>query len=169
MLIYLIGYSYSGKTTLGRQLAKQMGYHFFDTDKAIELRYHTTIPLLFNHYGETAFRIIERRILEETGALHDTVVSTGGGLPCNKHNIDYILAHGTAIHLTMSVDDIMHRIEHAQKGRPSLAGMDREEQRQFISTQLADRLPYYNRAPLTLPAAMATVDDLLRLVNGYTA
>ena len=43
MRIYLVGYSYSGKTTMGRELARLLGYRFFDTDKGIEIKYHTTI------------------------------------------------------------------------------------------------------------------------------
>ena len=96
MRIYLIGYSYSGKTTLGRELAKLLKYRFFDTDKAIEHKYHTTVPMFFNRYGEQAFRIIERQILQSTDTLDNAVISTGGGTACNDENIKFILEHGIA-------------------------------------------------------------------------
>ncbi len=165
MRIYLVGYSYSGKTTLGRQLAKQLNCQFFDTDKAIELKYHITISLFFHRYGEHAFRIVERQILESTAELDHAVVSTGGGTPCSGDNMDFILAHGTAIYMQMNVDEIMHRIAVSHKQRPLLAGMDETQQRAHVCAHLALREPFYKKAPLTLPAFGATVEDLRTLVE----
>ncbi len=161
MRIYLIGYSYSGKTTLGRELAKLLKYRFFDTDKAIEHKYHTTVPMFFNRYGEQAFRIIERQILQSTDTLDNAVISTGGGTACNDENIKFILEHGIAIHLQMSVDDIMQRIAKSHKVRPLLQEKTIEEQRQFVTEQLNERLVYYNQAPVTVPAFQATAKELL--------
>ena len=160
MRIYLIGYSYSGKTTMGRQLAKLIGYRFFDTDKAIELKYHTTIPMFFSRYGEKAFRIVEEQVLLSTADLDNTVISTGGGTSCSDSNIRFILDHGTAVYLKMSVDDIMERISRARKSRPSLAGMTTDEIRCFISGQLEQRLPFYSQAPLSFNALHSTAEEL---------
>ena len=165
MRIYLIGYSYSGKTTLGRQLAGRLGYTFFDTDKAIELKYRTNIPVFFQRYGEPAFRIIERQILQSTAEMDDVVVSTGGGTPCNDENIAFILEHGKTVHMEMSVDDVLQRISHARKKRPLLINKGPEELRQYIEEQLGKRLPFYRQASLSLPAINATVDDLLRCIT----
>lgn len=165
MKIYLIGYSYSGKTTLGKQLAKELNYVFFDTDKAIEIKYRTSVPLLFKRYGEKAFRTIEDMMLRTTADMDNTVISTGGGSACNEANISFILEHGTTIFLQMSVDDIMHRIAHARKGRPSLEGMTTEEQRIFITHQLEQRLPFYSRAHITVPAINANVHQVLEILK----
>lgn len=165
MNIYLVGYSYGGKTTLGKQLAHRLGYAFFDTDKAIELKYHVTIPIFFKHYGEQAFRIIERQILHSTADLDNTVIATGGGLPCQGDNMDFILAHGTAVYTQMTVDDVMERLTWARRSRPLLIDKSDDERRQYIAEQLTIRDPYYRRAPLTLPAANANVDELFRLVT----
>lgn len=165
MRIYLIGYSYSGKTTLGRETARRLGVQFFDTDKAIELKYRTTISTFFSHYGEQAFRIIERQILQSTAEMDNVIISTGGGTPCNDSNIRFILDHGTAIHLQMSVDDIMERIAHARRTRPLLKDKTPEQVRQYITQQLQQRLPYYNQAQLTLPAFDANTDQLIKLIT----
>lgn len=159
--IYLIGYSYSGKTTMGRLLSEKLGYDLFDTDNAIEEKYHTSIPMFFSRYGEKAFRIIERQILFNTANMNNVVVATGGGLPCNDENIDFIINHGTAIHLSMSVDDIMKRISKAHRGRPSMSGMNNEEKRAFIQHQLQERLPFYSQAHITLPALFLNVNTLV--------
>lgn len=160
MRIYLIGYSYSGKTTLGRQLAKLLNYNFFDTDKAIEIKYHTTIPMFFSRYGEQAFRIIEKQVLQSTAELENTVISTGGGTACNDDNIKFILEHGTAIHLQMNVDDILLRIVKSRKKRPLLNGKSPEETKQFITDQLNTRIVYYNQAPIAVPALKATAEEI---------
>ena len=165
MRIYLIGYSYSGKTTLGRETARRLGVQFFDTDKAIELKYHTSISTFFSHYGEQAFRIIERHILQSTAEMDNVIISTGGGTPCNDSNIRFILDHGTAIHLQMSVDDIMERIAHARRTRPLLKDKTPEQVRQYITDQLQQRLPYYNQAQLTIPAFGANTDQLIKLIT----
>ena len=168
MRIYLIGYSYSGKTTLGREMARRLKYKFFDTDKAIELRYHTTVPVFFNRYGEKAFRIIERQILQSTSEMDNIVVSTGGGTPCNDENIRFILTHGTAIHLKMSIDDIMQRAAKSHKQRPLLEGKTPDEAREFVSRQLAERTRYYSQAPLAIDASNATAEQLIQLLNVTT-
>lgn len=164
-LIYLIGYSYSGKSTLGRQLASLLGYEFFDTDRAIEEKYRTTIPILFNRYGERAFRIIERKVLFSTENMQKTVVATGGGTACSDENIDFMLAHGTVVQLQMSVDDIMKRHESSHKVRPLLLGMSEDERRAFVEQHLAKRLPYYQKAHITIPALSATAEKLAEILR----
>lgn len=82
MTIFLIGYMASGKTTLGRALARELGFRFIDLDFYIEQRFRHRIPELFAHNGEAGFRDIEGRMLRESGEFCDTVVSCGGGTPC---------------------------------------------------------------------------------------
>ena len=147
MRIYLIGYMYSGKTTLGRQLAARLGLPFHDLDQMLEARYHSTVPLLFERYGEAAFRQLERAMLHSTAQLEHAVIATGGGTPCHFDNMDFILAHGTAIYLELTADDILRRALRSHKPRPLLSGLTEEEQRKVIERQLKEREPYYRRAP----------------------
>lgn len=162
MRIYLIGYSYSGKTTMGKLLAHRLGYHFFDTDKAIELKYRTTIDMFFERYGEKAFRIIERQMLWTTAEMDNVVISTGGGTSCNDENIDFILRHGLSVYMEMSVDQILQRIAKARRGRPALKGLDEAQRREFISHQLAQREVFYRQANLTVQAMDLTPDLLIQ-------
>ncbi|MBR6078383.1 MAG: AAA family ATPase, partial [Paludibacteraceae bacterium] len=80
--VYLIGYMGCGKTTIGKRLAKSLGWDVIDMDSRIENRYRKTIPDIFASEGEESFRKKERFILEELSALENVVVSTGGGAPC---------------------------------------------------------------------------------------
>ncbi|MCQ2262511.1 MAG: shikimate kinase [Bacteroidales bacterium] len=137
---------YSGKTTLGRQLAKLTGWDFVDLDALFEQRYHTAIPLFFSRYGESAFRKLERLVLESTENMDRTIISTGGGTPCQGDNMDWILAHGMAVYLEMDVDAVCRRIQRSKKNRPLLMGMTPEQQREFVERQLSQRIPFYLRA-----------------------
>lgn len=152
MLLYLLGYMYSGKTTVGRQLAQCLGYRFVDLDQLFEERYHTSIPLFFNRYGEEAFRKLEQAVLHSTQEMDDAVISTGGGTPCYFDNMQWINAHGVSIYLDVSTEVIIERARRSRKQRPVLANKSTEELRTFIQTQLSQRLPYYSQATLVFPA-----------------
>lgn len=165
MRIYLIGYSYAGKSTMARLLAAHLGMDSFDTDLAIEQKYHTSIPMFFKRYDEKAFRIVERQMLQHTATMDNVVVATGGGTSCSDENIRFILEHGTAIHMEMTVDDILQRMSHAHKSRPTFIGKSDAELRQFITTQLTARLPYYQQAPLSISALNLTPEALANLLR----
>jgi shikimate kinase len=85
---FLIGYMGSGKTTLGKQLAKKLNLQFVDMDLFIENRYHKSISEIFKEKGEDGFREIERRTLQEIAGFENVIISTGGGLPCFFDNMD---------------------------------------------------------------------------------
>ncbi len=80
--IFLIGYMGSGKTTLGRAYAKEMGLTFIDLDWYIEERFHTSVQKLFAQRGEEDFRRIEQKMLHEVADFEDVVIACGGGTPC---------------------------------------------------------------------------------------
>ena len=68
----------------------------------------------------------------------------------------------------MSVDDIMNRIAHARKGRPSMKGMDMEEKRRFVTRQLEERVPFYSRAQLKIAAYNTSAEALVQLLKSVT-
>ena len=146
MRIYLVGYMYSGKSTVGRRLARALGMRFVDTDILFEERYHTTIPLFFHRYDEAAFRQLERQVLHTTAEMDDVVVATGGGTPCHADNMDWINAHGMSIHLDVPVTCLLQRAAVSRHARPLLAEMSDEEREAHIRRQLAERRPFYSQA-----------------------
>ena len=150
MKFYLVGYMYCGKTTFGRQLAEEKGMDFLDLDSAFEERYHYTVPRFFQAFGEEAFRKLETAVLHDTASLDNVVISCGGGTPCHSDNMDFILAHGTAIYLQMSVDDLVARALHSRNPRPKLQGLPEEELRRQITAGLKGREPFYLKAPIIL-------------------
>ena len=150
MNYYLIGYMYCGKSTFGRRLAVAKGMDYLDLDRAFEERYHYTVPMFFERFGESAFRTLESQLLRTTATLDNTVVATGGGTPCHSGNMDFILAHGTAVYLAMPVDVLVERALHSRNPRPLMRGLTPDEIRAKIESQLKEREPFYRMAPVIL-------------------
>ena len=90
--IIIIGYMGSGKTTVGRALAHNLGLSFYDLDWYIESRMHKTVKQLFDEKGEAGFRLIERNLLHELAEFENIVISCGGGTPCFFDNMAYLNA-----------------------------------------------------------------------------
>ena len=88
MIVFLVGYMGCGKTTIGRRLARRLGYDFADTDDRIEKQEGADVCDIFHYAGEEYFRKAERGMLEQLIASgDDLVVSTGGGLPVWADNM----------------------------------------------------------------------------------
>lgn len=93
--IILLGYMGSGKTTVGKALAKNLGLPFYDLDWYIESRMRKTVKQLFDERGEDGFRKVERNMLHEVAEFENIVLSCGGGTPCFFDNMDYINQQGS--------------------------------------------------------------------------
>ena len=165
MNIYLIGYMYSGKTTVGHKLALKLGFQWLDLDQFFEAQFHTAIPIFFKRYGEEAFRQLEHKLLLTTAELDNTVISTGGGTPCHLGNIDWINAHGKSVYFDVSVETLLRRAAQSKKPRPILTGMTEEERAAYIRQQLAARMPYYKKAHIIFPADKPDLNQLTQLLS----
>lgn len=150
MKYYLVGYMYCGKSTFGPKLAAEKGMDFLDLDRAFESKYHYTVSRFFSVFGEEAFRKLETQMLYSTADLDNIVISCGGGTPCHSGNMDFILSHGTAIYLQMSVESLVARALRSRNPRPFMHGLPEEELRVRIGQQLKERESIYLRAPIVL-------------------
>ncbi|TAK27179.1 MAG: 3-dehydroquinate synthase [Chloroflexota bacterium] len=126
-IIYLTGFSYTGKTTLGRIVADRLGWSFVDTDEQIALQAGKSVPEIFASDGEAAFRSIESRVLEQLSIGKTTVVSTGGGAVLSASNRQ-ILSSGVVISIEASPATILERLKQSASAdavpRPLLQGDD---------------------------------------------
>lgn len=173
MTLFLTGYMAAGKTTLGRALAKELGYRFIDLDFYIEQRFRKRIPELFELHGEEGFRRLEAEMLREVGEFCDTVVSCGGGTPCHADNMDYMLQAGITVWLDASVESICRRLLVARTRRPLVEGKSPAELPDFIASHLSQRRPFYGRAAIRIPSdhlesrdeISQTVSELLRRLD----
>ncbi len=135
----------SGKTTMGKKLATKLNFNFLDTDKEIENLVGMSISKIFETKGEPYFRTLERQFIEKID-VHNTVIATGGGLPCFNHNIDYLNKIGVTVYLKFSVEELFERLKLDVKNRPILKGKSNEELLTFIEKLLNKRKECYEKA-----------------------
>lgn len=136
----LIGLPGSGKSTIGRRLAKALGLTLLDTDAVIEQRTGRTIAEIFATDGEPGFRRIEEEVIREALAGHDGIVSLGGGAVTTA-GVREALAGQTVIYLEITAEEGVRRTGGSAV-RPLLAGPDRAEKYRQLMT---DRVPLYRR------------------------
>ncbi len=146
--ITLCGFMGSGKTTVGRLLASDMGYKFIDTDAAVESKYSMTISAIFEEYGEERFRDMESEIIKEICENRGQVISVGGGAVLREENAYTLRSCGEVIFLDVDAPTVIKRIGKGST-RPLLSGEDREEKVRSLMKE---------RRPLYLRAATLTVD-----------
>ncbi|MCR5350445.1 MAG: shikimate kinase [Acholeplasmatales bacterium] len=118
MRIYLIGMPGSGKSTLGKKLAKAINYEFIDMDNYIEKKACMFIEEIFDAYGEEYFRELEKNTLKEFLELDNVIISTGGGIIKNKANKE--LMDGKCIFLNVDLDELQKRCDNSSTVRPLL-------------------------------------------------
>lgn len=152
--IILIGYMGSGKTTVGRALAKELGLPFYDLDWYIESRMRKKVSQIFAEQGEEEFRRIERNMLHEVAEFEDVVISCGGGTPCFFDNMDYMNSQSQVVWLK-ATPEVLHKHLLMGKGdRPLLKGKTPDELIAFIHEQLQQREPFYSQAHYTLDVSL---------------
>ncbi len=139
--IILTGFMGTGKSTLGRRLALELGYRFIDTDTEIESRVGRTIAELFQEQGEQIFRQREEELVRELARQQGLVISTGGGLVMNPRNVTALQASGQIICLTASPEEILERVSAQQHIRPLL---QEKNPLNKIKVMLQERDPIYS-------------------------
>lgn len=158
----------SGKTTHGRKLARLLGYRFIDLDKQIEQSENSSISDIFGYQGETYFRETEAQQLRKISVDTPTVVSLGGGTPCYYDNINWILAHGLLIYISLTDKAICQRLMRSRKKRPLVQGKTETELLAYVQQLLATREPYYTQAHITVNGLSLKTEDLARQISQPT-
>ena len=118
-MISLVGLPGSGKSTVGRQLARRLKLTFFDSDHVIEQRLGCSIRVAFARDGEAPFRDLEESVLDELTQIPSAVVSTGGGAVLRQVTRQRLRERGHVVYLNSSPDDIARRLKH-DTSRPLL-------------------------------------------------
>ncbi|MGP4843780.1 shikimate kinase AroK [Marinobacter sp. 1Y8] len=138
--IVIVGPMGAGKSTIGRMLARELGYHFIDSDRLIEERCGASIPWIFDVEGEDGFRTRETSILEELSREQGVVVATGGGAVMREENHRHLSHSATVIYLKTSVDQQYERTRR-DRNRPLL---QQDDPRAVLSDLFSRRDPLYN-------------------------
>ncbi len=164
--LFLVGYMGCGKSTLGRKIARRLGMLFTDTDHCVEEREGATIADLFQYEGEEQFRTIEREVLEQIIARGDAVVvSTGGGLPTWRDNMQRMNTVGSTIYLKRSATQIASRLSpYGRSKRPRLRNLSDDELVDFMARDMAEREKFYSQATWTFDCSDKTDEELVELL-----
>ena len=171
--IILTGYMGSGKTTVGRALAKELDLPFYDLDWYIESRMRKKVSEIFAEQGEEGFRRIERNMLHEVAEFENVVISCGGGTPCFFDNMDYLNQQGQVVYLRCEPEVLRKHLMMGKGDRPLLKGKTPEELTAYISEQLQYRSQFYTKARYTLDVSLMdncdkikiTIEKLRELLN----
>ncbi|MGG6293277.1 shikimate kinase [Leptolyngbya sp. AN02str] len=139
--VYLVGLMGSGKTTIGKVLAKKLNYRFIDTDAMVELVAQRSIAELFATEGEAAFRQLETQVLAELSAYPRSAIATGGGIVLSRDNWSY-LHHGLVVWLDVPIDSLYRRLQNDTK-RPLL---QHDNPKQRLQDLLDERRSLYAQA-----------------------
>ncbi len=163
--LFLIGFMGSGKSTLGRHLARELGWTFIDLDDFIETRENASITRLFAAHGENGFREMERRALAEVVKMQKVVVATGGGTPCFFNNMELMNRAGTTLYLQLSPAALVRRLLPGQAHRPLIADKTPDELLQFITQKLKEREPWYQQAKITADAELLSPEAYVHILK----
>jgi len=154
--IFLIGFMGSGKTTIGKILAKKMEYSFLDTDKIIEQEEGISVSKIFEQFGEKYFRNLEKLVLKRIVKNNvNQVVATGGGMSCNQHNINVMKENGKIVFLELDKKSILNRLKNAKQKRPILDNLSEKELLNRIDFLLTKRMKYYAQSDITFDSISA--------------
>jgi shikimate kinase len=156
--IVLIGFMGTGKSVVGKRLAKELKMRFVSTDDIIEKRERRAIAKIFEESGEPYFRNIEREVVKEASALDNVVIAAGGGVVLNEENMINLKANGTIVSLSASPQVIYERTKK-YKTRPLLNVPDPVAK---IKELMEARTPFYKRADYQIDTSNKTVAEIAR-------
>ncbi len=140
--IVLVGFMGSGKSTVGRMLARQLRFRFLDTDRLVEERERCAIPEIFSQHGEAYFRECETAVLQSLHGVRQRILATGGGIVTVPENLPLLRALGLVVLLKADPEEIYRRVSRNSE-RPLLQV---EDPRRRVMEMMTARQPLYETA-----------------------
>ena len=164
--IVLVGPMGSGKTTVGRRLAYELGYKFFDTDHEIIDKTGVTIDHIFDIEGEKGFRQRESKILENLCQMSNIILATGGGIVILPKNREILKNAGMVVYLFSTVDQLLRRTAKS-KTRPLLENST--DRRKTITELVEARDVYYREvASVVVSTTGKKLHEVINIIKRET-
>ncbi len=164
--IFLVGFMGSGKSTIAKLLASEMKLPLKDIDVIIEKRAELTISEIFKEHGEDFFRYLEgvvlNEILLEAGEM---MVSTGGGLPCFDHRMEWMNRNDITIYLKCSVETLFNRIQKDSGKRPLVVNRTENELKEFVQNKLDERKSIYESASIIVDGNLSSIEVVQEILK----
>lgn len=152
--IFISGFMGTGKTVVGKELAKKLRFPFYDLDHEIEKKEKLTISLIFNRFGEEYFRSLEKKYLDIVASEQNFVLSLGGGAICSDQMIKKVKEYGTLVFIQTPLPVILERLKRNKK-RPLLLDekgelRSDEDLKEIITKLYNERLKWYKQADIII-------------------
>lgn len=168
MIVVLMGYMGSGKSTLGRELATVLNYSFLDLDDYISEKENKSVTELFKTNGEIYFRKKEAQYLNEIiNQSEYLVLALGGGTPCYGNNMNVLLnaINTKSFYLKLSLPLLSKRLFRERENRPLISHLVSEEELlEFIGKHLFERVQYYNQAQHVITTDNKSKQDIVESI-----
>ena len=161
--IYLVGFMGTGKTQVGKKLAKQLERKFLDLDELIKMSENRSISEIFQKLGEPHFRSLEKKMLSEVSKQKECVVSCGGGIVIDPQNIKLMKQTGMMICLSATPEVILKRT----KGFSHRPLLNAEDPKEKITSLLAERAKYYDQADKIIDTSLISVEEVVDLILAF--
>ena len=166
--IILVGMMGTGKTVIGKMLAKNLNRIFFDIDENIEKHYRMTIYDIFEQYGENKFREIEHEEIKKIDIKSNYIVATGGGAFTFERNYNILNQVGLTVWLNASQKTIVSRLKKNKNSRPLLKNVEIDK---YVSNLLLKRNPLYSKAHLSVisknESKIEMTNKILKKIKNY--
>ena len=150
----------SGKSTVGKIVAKKTGFRFIDLDTYIESQQDMTIIDIFRTKGEDYFRSVENEILQIFSLEENLIIATGGGCPCFFDNMNWMNDHGITLYLNTPPEMLYSRLLVEKKARPLIEKLSDMQLREYILDVLPERNNFYEKSKITINIKQETPEQL---------
>ncbi|CAI8379618.1 MAG: Shikimate kinase [Formosa sp. Hel3_A1_48] len=168
MIVALLGYMGSGKSTIGKKLAALEGYTFLDLDDFIEQQEQLSIADLFEQRGHIEFRKLEIKAVQQIcRSYSNLVLALGGGTPCYGNTMTFLNQHPNifTIYLKASVRTLADRLLLEKAKRPLIAKISDNELSEFIAKHLFERSKFYNQAQWSIAVDERPIDEVVKEIQ----
>lgn len=162
--IILTGLSGSGKTVIGRAVARELKRPFIDFDTEIEHREHASVHEIFARHGEARFRELEQELTRELVTCKGTIMSAGGGWVTNRESVALLRPAGRIIYLRATPETLVARLASARVRRPLLEGADPLD---TLTKMYEARRPLYEEADFIIETEVLDRKQLIEQVRRY--
>lgn len=160
MNIVLTGFMGTGKTVIGKSLARNLGWPYVDTDELIEKKAGLKINEVFAKHGEGYFRELEGKAIKSVSDFNNYVIATGGGVVLREENMDNLEKNGFVVNLYASPDVIYNRIK-TNDDRPLL---NKPNPKNEIERLLEERKPYYKRCNMSINTDDSNIEKIVEKI-----
>lgn len=151
----------SGKTTVGKQLSKELKLKFIDLDALIEEFTQKSIINIFKELGEIKFRKLEREILlGQLESNSEFVLAVGGGTPVYYDNMKQINDYTTSVYLRSNPKFLAERLINEKSNRPLIMHLKDEDLPEFVAKHLFERRNYYEKANFTIDIQPKSTEEI---------